>query len=79
MRAVLWFALLLGQTILLQGMISAQIAEGCIEVIDILRARELLGIENKICGSTGEIGKLSLPLSEIENRFGGSFVQSKVF
>ena len=50
MRARSWFALLLGQTILLQGMISAQIAEGCIEVIDTLKERKLIGIENKICG-----------------------------
>ena len=55
---------------------NAQTAEGHIEVIDISRGRKLIGIENKICGSTGEIGK---PLSEIENRFGGSFCQSIVF
>lgn len=55
---------------------NAQIAGGHIRVIDISRIRELLGIRNKICGSTGEIGK---PLSEIENGFGGSFCQSIVF
>ena len=76
MRAHLWSALLLGETTLLQVMMNAQIAEGCIRVIDISRVRELLGIESKTCGLTGEIGK---PLSEIENRFGGSFCQSIVF
>lgn len=76
MRAHLWSALLLGETTLLQVMMNAQIAEGRIRVIDTLGGRKLIGIENKICGSTGEIGK---PLSEIENRFGGSFCQSIVF
>ena len=36
---------------------NAQIAEGHIEVIDISRGRKLLGIENKICGLIGEIGR----------------------
>lgn len=76
MRAHLWSALLLGETTLLQVMMNAQIAEGRIRVIDISRARELLGIENKTCGSTGEIGK---PSSRIENRFRGTFCQSEVF
>lgn len=59
MRAHLWSALLLGETTLLQVMMNAQIAEGCIRVIDISRVRELLGIESKTCGLIGEIGKLS--------------------
>lgn len=79
MRAVLWFALLVGQTILLQVMMSAQIAGGRIRHIDISRGRKWIGIGNKICGSIGETGKLLLPLSEIENGFGGSFCQSIVF
>ena len=60
MRAVLWFALLLGETTLLQAMMNAQIAEGRTIAIDILKGKVLLGIENKICGLTGEIGQLSL-------------------
>lgn len=59
MRAHLWSALLLGETTLSQAMMNAQIAEGRIRVIDTLGVRELLGIRSKICGSTGEIGKLS--------------------
>ena len=59
MRAHLWSALLLGETTLLQVMMNAQIAEGRIRAIDISRGRKLIGIENKICGSIGEIGKLS--------------------
>lgn len=76
MRAVLWSALLLGETTLLQAMMNAQIAEGRIRVIDISRGRKLIGIENKICGSIGEIGR---PFPRIESRFGGSFCQSIVF
>lgn len=59
MRAHSWSALLLGETTLLQVMMNAQIAEGRIRVIDISRGRKLIGIENKICGSIGEIGQLS--------------------
>ena len=55
---------------------NVRIAGERIMHIGISRARELLGIKNKICGLTGVTGK---PLSEIENRFGRSFCQSIVF
>ncbi len=55
---------------------NVRIAGERIMHIGISRAKELLGIENKICGLTGVTGK---PSPRTENRFGGSFCQSIVF